>query len=141
MHLQPGFVDEPSHWLRLLLGHCRYELCLPRSVWWLLQTPPHFSLTVRFPYNPHGVRSEKGLPQSDPQCWGRLVVLPGSLFTLEQSEARGIPLHGAALSWRRGNVISSTVLMPVWVFQVKRSVSASPQPSKILCGIFFLNRY
>lgn len=108
---QPGFVHEQSHWLRLLLGHYRYELCLPRSVWWLLQTPPHFSITVRFPYGPYGVRSEKGLPQSDLQCWGRLVVLPGSLFPLDESEAQGRPLH-MVLPCPGGGAMRSTPPLP-----------------------------
>lgn len=33
-------ADEQSHWLGLLLGCWRYELCLPRSKCWLLWAPP-----------------------------------------------------------------------------------------------------
>lgn len=63
----------------------------------LLQTPPPFSIRVRFlgvgpckfPYNPYGVRSEWGLLQSDPKYWGKLVVPPGfSFLTRETRDSR-----------------------------------------------------
>lgn len=45
---QLASADEQSHWLRLLFRHCPYELGLPRSVCWLLQTPLSFSVIVIF---------------------------------------------------------------------------------------------
>lgn len=68
MCLQLGSADEQCCWLRLLFGHCRCELDLPRSVSWLLQAPTPLSIVVRFPVvepckcpcNPHGTDHNRG---------------------------------------------------------------------------------
>lgn len=43
-----GSADEQCHWF-VLLGHGRQRLSMPRSICWLLQTPPYLSVTMRFP--------------------------------------------------------------------------------------------
>ena len=43
-----GSANEQSLWLGSPLGLFRYVLSLPRSVCWLLQAPPPFSVTIRF---------------------------------------------------------------------------------------------
>ena len=51
----------------------RYELYLPRYLYWLLQGTPYFSITkilviepYRFSVNPHGVKSEYKVQKSEP---------------------------------------------------------------------------
>ena len=41
VHPQLGSTDEQTCWLVLLLWYCRHELDLARSMYWLLQAPPH----------------------------------------------------------------------------------------------------
>lgn len=57
---------------------------------------PHFCTTdsqelcpESSPVNLHDIRSEKGLPESDSQCWGRLVVPPGFSFLTCRTRTQG----------------------------------------------------
>lgn len=69
----------------------------PRSDYWWLQSPPTFSIMIRFPvvklcrcpHDPHEVRQEWELPRSNAQCWQSGMSTLGSLFPLE---AQGRPL-------------------------------------------------
>lgn len=80
-------------WAKPLVGWDYYSgtadinsVCL--DLCWLLQTPPTFSVTVkfpgvephRFPCNPPGTRSKYRLPQSNPQC-SMGGVVPWVLFS------------------------------------------------------------
>lgn len=104
IRLHPHFdsADEQRCWLRLLLRHCRYELSLLGYECWLLQAPSHFlshsqilsDWAHRLPYNSLSVRSEWGLPQSDPQYWG-MVVCSGCSSLIRWTRGLGeTSLHG-----------------------------------------------
>ena len=108
VHLQLHSADEQSCWLGLLLGHCRYELSLPRSVCWLLQTPPHFSVSVRFPVQSpwYEIRVQAPVKWPTMLCGGWLSSQV--LFPLEEPRALGRPLH-MVLGWPGGGQCSQCV--------------------------------
>lgn len=100
-------AGEHRCFLELLLGHCKYEFSLPRSVFWLLQALPHcFSVIVRFPVtgprrlfgNPCGVRSELGVSQMTHNMGEVDWPLWDSLFLLERPVAWETSPLGALLT-------------------------------------------
>lgn len=110
VHLWFGSTDEPDHRLELLLGLCRKELYLSRSVSQFLQAPPLFSVTADShwlifadsPAIPVVQDQSKGFckwPTSSGQ--GLLVVTSGLSFPLEEPETRGRPLC-MVLHWLGG---------------------------------------
>ena len=90
---QPGSTNKQSHRWRLLCGHYRYELSLPRSTYRLFPASPlslsqsHLQwLSPADSSTPYSVGSEEGLLRSDPRYWGRLVDF---FSPLQELVARG----------------------------------------------------
>lgn len=98
-------MNKESHTLILLLGHCKYELGLPKSTWWLLQTPPPFSVTVNsqwFCFTDSPIilllwDQSRGSHKATHNAEEGLVLSPGS-FSLEKPETQGKPLS-VVLCW------------------------------------------
>ena len=152
---QLGSADEQRCWLRLLFGHCRYELGLPRSMSWLLQAPTPLSIMVRLPVveprrcpcNPLGA-DQGELLQSSPQFCGSegvLVVLLGPLFLLEKPEAQRRLLH-TVWCWlgvqECGQLVVSTLTLlvqSVLVSVVQGHASAHPHVPGFFSGVLFLS--
>lgn len=85
-----GSEDEQSLWLWWLLGHSRWEFCLPRAKCWKAR----FSITIRFPlvkpyrfpWNPLGWNWDR---DSQEMTHNTLEAYPGLSFPLENPEAQG----------------------------------------------------
>ena len=117
-----------------------------RSLFWLLQAPPLFSITdsqCSSPANSPALLKVQdhswALLQSDPQCWGKLIVSPWFPFPTWGTRSSGETSPcGAALAWGRGNAVTSNcftyyLMQFVWVSEVQPHLSHPPH-SQILWG-------
>ena len=117
----------------------------------LLWTPTLLSDTARFPmikpckwpWNSHGVRSESGLPQRDPQCWWGGPACPHRVIFSHRSNRSFSKDLSVVLSWSWGEAGWSTrscfpdpLMQSVWVSVLQRgSASASHPHPRILSGV------
>lgn len=107
-----------SHWLVLLLRHCRNELSLPRFTCQLLRALPSFSITIGFPAvelhrtpcNPCGVKIRVAAPIKQLTMLGLLTVPLGFSFSTGGARSSGeTSPYDSVLAWEwglGGNVIS-----------------------------------
>ena len=148
-----GFAGEQNHYLGLLIGHCRYEFGLPRSMYWLLQDPPSFSIKVRFPVvepprflcSPQCCTVRAVIPSKWPTMRGELVVHPQVLFSHWKNwRLRGI-FH-VVLQWPGGATMQSMCSCFSYPSNAvcfglhgARVTSVSPHVLGFSCGVLFLN--
>ena len=109
-------MSKATGWDYLLLGHCRYELCLPKSVCWLLQAPPPFlhhsqipsNCNPQVPLQSSWYETRARAPTKQLQCQEVLVVPPGFSFPTGGTGGSGevMPCDAAALASGRDKVVS-----------------------------------
>lgn len=106
-----GTADEQSFWVELLVGHCRYELSLTKSICWLLQALLSFSVPFRFsggwaPQIPLQSPCDKlkvGVPTKYPTMTGQFIVPSGFSFHIGGTGGLGnTSLYNTVLAWRGG---------------------------------------
>lgn len=118
-----GSTGEQSHWLGLLLGSCRKELGLKRSTCWLLQAPPLFCVTIRFPVQSPWGKTGVGVPKKQLAMLGSWMSAVGSLFLTEEPQAQGRP-PSVVLCWPGGGQCCHHKATPLTLLMSSVFVSA-----------------